>query len=100
MDVRMRDKTFSANRTLNPGIESLKKRLTFEEIQHFTNHGYVVIQNVFPRELAEQILLLLWSELGIDPMDKSSWTAPSVTLNKVLVHPPFNEILTERYLSA
>jgi hypothetical protein len=84
-----------------PKIPPFKCReLTAEEIYQFIERGYVVVREVFPRELAERIIPMVWAELDIDRSDSSTWTSPMVMLKKVLEKPPFPEIHTERYLGA
>ena len=76
------------------------KQLTAEEIDQFIQQGYVVVRDVFSRELAEGIIPMVWAELDIEPSDRSTWATPVVMLKKVLEKPPFPEIHTERYLGA
>lgn len=76
------------------------KQLTAKEIHQFIEQGYIVVREVFSRELAECIIPMVWSELDIDPSDRSTWASPMVMLKKVLEKPPFPQIHTERYLGA
>ena len=77
-----------------------RKQLTAEEVQRFIEQGYLVVRGVFSRELAEQIIPMVWAELDADPNDSSIWTSPMVLLKKVLENPPCPQIHTERYLGA
>ena len=77
-----------------PKIPPFKcKELTADEIRQFIELGYVVVREVFTRELAEECVMV-WAELDIDPNDSSTWSSPLVMLKKVLERPPFPEIHT------
>jgi hypothetical protein len=65
------------------------KELTAEEIHQFIEQGYVVVREVFSRELAERIIPMVWAEVNIDRSDSSTWPSPMVMLKKVLEKPPF-----------
>jgi len=44
------------------------------QVAHFMKHGYLRLDNCFPREQAEQWTSTVWTRLGFDPTDKSTWT--------------------------
>jgi hypothetical protein len=46
-----------------------------EDIDHFLEYGYIRIDGAFTREAAAQWTSELWSRLGMDPRDKSTWPA-------------------------
>ncbi|SPQ25948.1 9215f865-55a7-4cb8-b6cc-24d7a84a79ee [Thermothielavioides terrestris] len=48
--------------------------LTPEEKEHFLTHGWIKIPNAFTKEQAESITGTVWTRLGYDPEDKSTWT--------------------------
>ncbi|KAK3943051.1 ribonucleoside-diphosphate reductase large subunit [Diplogelasinospora grovesii] len=48
--------------------------LSPEEKEHFLTHGWVKIPNAFTKEQAESITGNVWTRLGFDPNDKSTWT--------------------------
>ncbi|KAF7784713.1 hypothetical protein Agabi119p4_878 [Agaricus bisporus var. burnettii] len=48
--------------------------LTAEQVDHFLEHGYIIIKNAFTREQAADFTSELWTRLGLDPNDKSTWT--------------------------
>lgn len=50
------------------------------QIQHFTEHGFVRIDDAFPRSLADEAHAILWGDTGCDPSDPASWTKPVVRL--------------------
>jgi hypothetical protein len=73
------------------------QQLTEEEVRQFIEQGYVAVRGAFSHELAARILPLVWAELEIDIQDLSTWTQPSILLQKILTAPPIPEIHTPRY---
>ena len=53
--------------------------LTEEQKQHWMDHGFVKIENCFSREFADRWTSSIWTRLGADPKDKSTW--PTEKLN-------------------
>ena len=52
--------------------------LTEEQAQHFLDKGYVVIHDCFSREAAAELTSSVWTRLGYDPDDQSTWAEPSI----------------------
>lgn len=52
--------------------------LTEEQAEHFLQHGYVVIKGCFSREAAAEKTATLWTRLGYDPIDQSTWAQSSI----------------------
>jgi len=52
--------------------------LTDEQAEHFLTKGYVVIRDCFSREAAEEYTKTLWTRLGYDPNDRSTWAEPTI----------------------
>jgi hypothetical protein len=48
--------------------------LTDAEKEHFLTHGWIRLSNCFTREQAEAAISGVWTRLGMDPNDKSTWT--------------------------
>ena len=48
--------------------------LTEEQKADFLKHGYIRLESCFSREKAAQWTNNLWTRLGMDPADKSTWT--------------------------
>ncbi|KAL2155995.1 hypothetical protein VTH82DRAFT_739 [Thermothelomyces myriococcoides] len=48
--------------------------LTPEEREHFLTHGWVKIPKAFTRKQAEEVTANVWTRLGMDPNDQSTWT--------------------------
>ncbi|KAK5990115.1 hypothetical protein PT974_08381 [Cladobotryum mycophilum] len=49
--------------------------LTEAEKEHFRANGFVHLKNCFTPEQAQSITADVWTRLGIDPNDKTTWTA-------------------------
>ncbi|KAF8168265.1 hypothetical protein B0H34DRAFT_779662 [Crassisporium funariophilum] len=47
--------------------------LTPVQVDHFLEHGYVVIKHAFTREKAAEWTKNVWLRLDLDPNDKSTW---------------------------
>jgi hypothetical protein len=48
--------------------------LTNAEKNHFLTHGWIRLANCFTREQAQEIVADVWTRLGMDPNDRSTWT--------------------------
>jgi ectoine hydroxylase-related dioxygenase (phytanoyl-CoA dioxygenase family) len=48
--------------------------LTAAEKEHFLAHGWIRLSNCFTREQAEAATRSVWTRLGMDPDNKSTWT--------------------------
>ncbi|KIW22959.1 uncharacterized protein PV07_11199 [Cladophialophora immunda] len=49
------------------------KVLTPEQVSHFLEHGYVVMPGCFSRAAAAEWTRDVWTRLGMDPADKTTW---------------------------
>lgn len=47
--------------------------LTTEEKEHFLNNGWLKIPGAFTKEQAAEVTKDVWTRLGMDPNDKSTW---------------------------
>ena len=52
------------------------KVLSSDQIEHFIQHGYVVMRNAFPREVASQWVDKGFQRLGYDRHDPKTWVEP------------------------
>ncbi|ORY15820.1 hypothetical protein BCR34DRAFT_622637 [Clohesyomyces aquaticus] len=48
-------------------------QLSETQIDHFLKHGWVKLSNCFSREQAAELQNTLWTRLGMDPNDMSTW---------------------------
>ncbi|NEA23065.1 phytanoyl-CoA dioxygenase family protein [Actinomadura bangladeshensis] len=54
--------------------------LSEDQAEHFLDRGYVVINDCFTPEAAEEYTRTIWTRLGYDPEDRSTWTEPGTHL--------------------
>ncbi|EXJ64870.1 hypothetical protein A1O7_01209 [Cladophialophora yegresii CBS 114405] len=68
-------------------------KLTEEQKQHWMDHGFVKIEGCFSRDFADRWTSSIWTRLGADPNDKSTWPTeklnmPGHTVVSVKEHAP------------
>ncbi|KAG6820768.1 hypothetical protein H0H93_012032 [Arthromyces matolae] len=56
---------------------------TEQQVDHFLDHGFVIIKNAFTEQQAAEWTANLWVRLGMDPTDRSTW-------NQERVHMPWH----------
>ena len=54
--------------------------LTQAQIDHFMRYGYLRISNAFSLEKANEWVSDVWTRLGFDPNDKSTWTKERINM--------------------
>jgi hypothetical protein len=47
--------------------------LTQSDIDHFLTHGYIKLSNCFTKPQSDSVTANVWTRLGMDPLDKSTW---------------------------
>jgi hypothetical protein len=52
--------------------------LTDDQVRHFIDKGYVVIHDCFSRQAAEEYTETIWTRLGYDRDDPSTWAESSI----------------------
>ena len=52
--------------------------LSNDDLEHFYQHGYVVVRECFTREQAQPWVDLAWKRLGYDPADRATWSEARV----------------------
>ena len=52
--------------------------LTEEQAHAFLDNGFVRIPGCFSRDAAAELTTTVWTRLGYDPDDRSTWAEPSV----------------------
>tara|TARA_R110002003_G_scaffold702_5_gene21126 strand:- start:19746 stop:19970 length:225 start_codon:yes stop_codon:yes gene_type:complete len=55
-------------------------QLSQEQIDHFLEHGWIKLSNCFTREQAAELQETLWTRLGMDPEDMSTWYVSIILL--------------------
>lgn len=64
------------------GSISIKPDYSLTEAQksHFLEHGFVKVPQCFTRAQAEDMTSTMWTRLGMDPNDKSTWTTEKTNM--------------------
>lgn len=52
--------------------------LSDADAEQFLTHGYVAVRGCFSRRDADEYTRTMWTRLGYDPQDRSTWAEPSV----------------------
>lgn len=47
--------------------------LTQADTDHFLEHGWIKLSNCFTQEQSDKVTATVWTRLGMDPNDKSTW---------------------------
>jgi hypothetical protein len=63
----------------------------------FIRDGYVVVPQVFRRDVAEALLPHVWARLDGVTADPPSWQWPALQVEALITEGPVSEIFTERY---
>ena len=61
--------------------------LTQAQIDDFIRDGFLRLDSVFPRQVAENACAILWRDTGCDPNDRTTWTKPVVWLGEYFDEP-------------
>jgi len=67
------------------------KFLTAEQRQHFLEHGWLVVPNSIPKEHIDKWMADVWTRLGYNPNDPSTWT------EEVIHMPRHRDMLTKNF---
>lgn len=62
------------------------------QIRHFIENGFVRLDHVFPRALADEACEFLWGDTGCNPHDPTTWTQPVIRLGDY-AQEPFRKIV-------
>jgi hypothetical protein len=79
--------------------EGLARVLSDAQIEQFINHGFVRIDEAFPRPLADDGRAILWRDLPCDPDNPATWTRPVLRLG-MYGDAPFREAVNSPVLHA
>lgn len=84
-------------RSMNvPLTHSAAASLTHAEIAGFIQDGFVVLPQAFDRDVARQIVPLVWDAAGLDPVDRSNWKQPRSVVPRNLTGPLFSALYSPR----
>lgn len=57
-----------------------------EDVDFFMEHGYLVVKQAFSREQATEFTKDMWTRLGLDPHDQSTWP-----VDRDRIHMPYHK---------
>jgi hypothetical protein len=60
-------------RTGNMASAEEQYTLSKEDVEQFVQHGWIKLSNCFSKEQADDLQKTLWTRLGMDPNDRSTW---------------------------
>lgn len=66
--------------------------LNITEIEHFVQNGFIRIDNAFSREIANEVVNILWKEIPFERSNPTTWTEPVIWLG-MYSQPPFVQSL-------
>ncbi len=69
------------------------------QLEHFIEHGFLRIDDAFPRELAAACRRVLWTATGCAEDAPSTWTRPVIRIGEI-PHPAFREAANTPRLTA
>lgn len=78
----------------------LYKVLSHEQVEFFVEEGYLLLEETFPRDLAERIGAELWRMGEMDPNDPKTWKNGRGVIAKVIVNQNVDAMFTPRFLGA
>lgn len=73
--------------------------LNTKEIEQFIKKGFVRIDHVFSKDVADQVLDILWNDIPFDRNKPSTWVEPVIRLG-MYTQPPFVESLNNEKMYA
>lgn len=68
--------------------------LSTEHIEHFIAEGFVRIDNAFAKEVANDVVDILWNDIPFDRHDHQTWTEPVVRLGMYSLKPFIDSVNT------
>jgi hypothetical protein len=74
--------------------------LSDRDIKHFTTEGFVRIDNAFSKEIANEVVDILWKDIPFDRTDPRTWTEPVVRLGMYSQKPFIDSVNTPRLHAA
>lgn len=87
---------FSCVRWMGRNSYIMSDLLNNKEVEQFINEGYVRLDKVFSKEIADKVLEVLWNDLPFDRSDPSTWNEPVVRLGMYTDRPFVDSVNTQR----
>ncbi|KAK5107414.1 hypothetical protein LTR62_001275 [Meristemomyces frigidus] len=58
------------------------QELTQDGVDHFMQHGWLKLSNCFSQQQADELIGTVWTRLGMDPKDRTTWTSERINMPK------------------
>jgi hypothetical protein len=74
-------------------VDTIEPVLTKADLEHWDEHGYVILREAIPREQARAAEEAVWNDLGMTPNDPLSWYERSIgkgIMTELYYHPALN----------
>jgi hypothetical protein len=84
---------------MHSGKEKADPVLSDAQRERFVRDGFVKFENAFSQELAAEARAILWSAVGCNPEDRTTWTHPVVRLGD-FAQEPFRQAVNTPALQA
>jgi hypothetical protein len=73
--------------------------ITEEQIEHFVTEGFVRIDNAFSKDIADQVVDILWNDIPFDRTDSKTWSEPVIRLGMYSQKPFIDSVNTRELYS-
>jgi hypothetical protein len=70
------------------------------KIDHFIKEGFIRIDHAFPKDVAKQVVDILWNDIPFDRNDPTTWKEPVVRLGMYSQQPFIDSVNTSRLHAA
>lgn len=74
--------------------------ITTQQIEHFVRQGFVVIEEAFTRDIANQVVDILWKDIPFERTAPKTWTEPVVRLGMYTQKPFIDSVNTPELYNA
>jgi hypothetical protein len=70
-------------------MSTTRQVLSDLDVEHFLTNGYVVVRGCFSPQAAREYTRTIWTRLGYDPEDRSTWAEPTIHMpSHRVIHVP------------
>ena len=76
------------------------KVLSHEQVEFFVEEGYLLLEEAFPRDVAERVLAEVWKLAEIDPNNPATWKQSRAVIAKVIDNADVRAMFTPRFIGA
>lgn len=73
--------------------------LTEQQIEHFVIEGFVCIEHAFSKDIAAEVIDILWNDIPFDRTNRETWTEPVIRLGMYSQKPFIDSVNTPELYS-